>query len=111
MAKSDFAGTTIRYEKLPNGEWQATADGVSCKFRMDAKDYPDNPGNQGDTCESCSNLVIPKMLLPGIAWAGQRPYKELVAYVPPRRGGSVAAQLGRSSPGARINWELNNLWS
>lgn len=45
MAKSDFAGTTITYEKLPTGEWQSTADGVSYKFKMDGNDYPDNLGN------------------------------------------------------------------
>jgi hypothetical protein len=45
MAKSDFAGTTITYQKLPGGEWQATADGISYKFRMDGKDYSDNLGD------------------------------------------------------------------
>lgn len=45
MAKSDFAGTTLTFDKLPGGEWQATADGISYKFRMDGKDYPDNLGD------------------------------------------------------------------
>ncbi len=44
-AKSNLAGSTITYEKLPSGEWQATADGVSYKFKMDGNDYPDNLGD------------------------------------------------------------------
>jgi hypothetical protein len=45
MAKSDFAGTTLTFEKLSTGEWHATADGISYKFRMDGKDYSDNLGD------------------------------------------------------------------
>jgi len=45
IAKSDFTAATITYEKLPSGEWQSTADGVSYKFGMDGKEYPDNMGD------------------------------------------------------------------
>lgn len=45
MAKSNLAGTTVTYEKLATGEWKATQDGVSYKFKMDGSDYPDNMGN------------------------------------------------------------------
>src|SRR5689334_3179207 len=44
LAKSDFGQTTLTLESLSNGEWQSTAFGVSYKFRMDGKDYPDNMG-------------------------------------------------------------------
>ena len=44
-AKSDFGETTLTYEELPSGEMQATMDGMSYKFRMDGKDYPDAFGN------------------------------------------------------------------
>jgi hypothetical protein len=44
LAKSDFGQTTITYESLPGGEWQATGFGVTYKFKMDAKDYPDGMG-------------------------------------------------------------------
>lgn len=44
-AKSNLAGSTITYQKLPSGEWQATADGVAYKFKMDGNDYPDNFGD------------------------------------------------------------------
>ena len=44
-AKSNLAGSTITYEKLPSGEWQATADGVTYKFKMDGNGYPDNFGD------------------------------------------------------------------
>jgi hypothetical protein len=43
-AKSDFGGSTVTYEKMPSGEWQATADGVTYKFKMDGKDYADGMG-------------------------------------------------------------------
>jgi hypothetical protein len=45
LAKSDLAGTTVTYEKLPSGEWQSTADGQPYKFKMDGKDYSDGLGN------------------------------------------------------------------
>jgi hypothetical protein len=44
LAKSDFGQTTLTLETLPSGEWQSTAFGVSYKFKMDGKDYPDNMG-------------------------------------------------------------------
>jgi hypothetical protein len=44
LAKSDFGQTTVTYESLPGGEWQTTAFGVTYKFRMDVKDYPDTMG-------------------------------------------------------------------
>src|SRR6202162_2475080 len=44
MAKSDFGQTTSTFESLPGGEWQTTAFGVTYKFKMDVKDYPDGMG-------------------------------------------------------------------
>jgi len=44
LAKSDFGQTTITYESLPGGEWQATGFGVTNKFKMDGQDYPDSMG-------------------------------------------------------------------
>jgi len=44
LAKSDFGQTTITYESLPGGEWQTTGFGVTYKFKMDVKDYPDGMG-------------------------------------------------------------------
>ena len=44
LAKSDFGQTSITFESLPGGEWQTTSFGVTYKFKMDAKDYPDNMG-------------------------------------------------------------------
>jgi hypothetical protein len=44
LAKSDFGQTTMTLESLPAGEWQSTAFGVTYKFKMDGKDYPDGMG-------------------------------------------------------------------
>jgi hypothetical protein len=44
-AKSDLAGTTVTYEKLPSGDWQYIADGQPYKFKMDGKDYADGLGD------------------------------------------------------------------
>ncbi len=44
LAKSDFGQTTVTFANLPGGEWQTTAFGVTYKFKMDGKDYPDNMG-------------------------------------------------------------------
>jgi hypothetical protein len=44
LAKSDFGQTTVTIENLPGGEWQTTAFGVTYKFKMDGKDYPDSMG-------------------------------------------------------------------
>jgi len=44
LAKSDFGQTTITYQSLPGGEWQATGFGVTSKFKMDGKDYSDGMG-------------------------------------------------------------------
>ena len=44
LAKSDFGQTTVTYESLPGGEWQTTSFGVTYKFKMDVKDYPDGMG-------------------------------------------------------------------
>jgi hypothetical protein len=44
LAKSDFGQTTVTYESLPGGEWQTTGFGVTYKFKMDGKDYPDGMG-------------------------------------------------------------------
>src|SRR5690348_13804824 len=44
LAKSDFGQTTFTVENLPGGEWQATAFGVTYKFKMDGKEYPDSMG-------------------------------------------------------------------
>jgi hypothetical protein len=44
LAKSDFGQTTITIEGLPGGEWQNTAFGITYKFKMDGKDYPDGMG-------------------------------------------------------------------
>ena len=44
LAKSDFGQTTVRFESLRGGEWQTTAFGITYKFKMDGKDYPDSMG-------------------------------------------------------------------
>ena len=44
LAKSDFGQTTVTFESLPGGEWQTTAFGITYKFKMDGKDYPDSMG-------------------------------------------------------------------
>jgi len=44
LAKSDFGQTTFTLESLSGGEWQSTAFGVTYKFKMDGKDYPDSLG-------------------------------------------------------------------
>jgi hypothetical protein len=44
LAKSDFGQTTVTFESLPGGEWQTTAFGVTYKFKMDGKEYPDSMG-------------------------------------------------------------------
>jgi len=44
LAKSDFGQTTVTLENLPGAEWQTTAFGVTYKFKMDGKDYPDSMG-------------------------------------------------------------------
>lgn len=44
LEKSDFGQTAITFESLSGGEWQTTAFGVTYKFKMDGKDYPDNMG-------------------------------------------------------------------
>ncbi len=44
LAKSDFGQTTVTIENLPGGEWQNTTFGITYKFKMDGKDYPDNMG-------------------------------------------------------------------
>jgi hypothetical protein len=44
LAKSDFGQTTITFENLPGGEWQTTAFGITYKFKIDGKDYPDSMG-------------------------------------------------------------------
>jgi len=44
LAKSDFGQTTITFENLPSGEWQSTAYGITYKFKMDGKGYPDGMG-------------------------------------------------------------------
>jgi hypothetical protein len=44
LAKSDFGQTTMTYESLPGGEWQTTGFGMTNKFKMDGKDYPDGMG-------------------------------------------------------------------
>ncbi len=46
-AKSDFGQTTVTYEQLPSGEMQATADGLTFKFKTDGKDYPNPWGGTG----------------------------------------------------------------
>jgi hypothetical protein len=44
LAKSDFGQTTVTLKNLPGGEWQTTAFGITYKFKMDGKDYPDGMG-------------------------------------------------------------------
>jgi len=44
LAKSDFGQTSVTFENLPGAEWQMTAMGVTYKFKMDGKDYPDSMG-------------------------------------------------------------------
>lgn len=45
LTKSQLSGTSVTYQKLASDEWQATADGVTYKFKMDGKEYPDNLGD------------------------------------------------------------------
>ncbi len=44
-AKSNLAGTAVTYQKLAGGEWQATADGNTYKFKMDGAENPDGLGD------------------------------------------------------------------
>jgi len=44
ISKSDFGQTTLTYESLPGGEWQADFFGMNYKFKMDGKEYPDGMG-------------------------------------------------------------------
>ena len=44
LAKSDFGQTTITLESLPGDEWQSTSFGITYKFKMDGKEYPDSMG-------------------------------------------------------------------
>jgi len=44
LAKSDFGQITVTIEKLPGGEWQSSAFGITAKYKMDGKDYPDGMG-------------------------------------------------------------------
>ncbi len=44
-AKSDFAGATVTYTASPSGEWRATADGNTYKFKLDGNEYPDGMGD------------------------------------------------------------------
>jgi len=44
MEKSDFGQMTVAIESLPGGEWQTVAFGITAKYRMDGKDYPDGMG-------------------------------------------------------------------
>jgi hypothetical protein len=44
LAKSDFGQITVTLQSLPGGEWQMTAFGVTYKFKLDGKDYPDGMG-------------------------------------------------------------------
>ena len=48
LAKSDYGQTTVTFESLPGGEWQSTAFGITYKFKMDGKDYPDNMGGTAE---------------------------------------------------------------
>ncbi len=43
-AKSDFGQQTVTYAAAGAGEMQWTADGMTGKFKMDGKDYPDPTG-------------------------------------------------------------------
>jgi hypothetical protein len=44
LAHSDFGQSTVTFENLRGGEWQTTAFGITYKFKMDGKDYPDSMG-------------------------------------------------------------------
>lgn len=44
VAKSDFGQQTVTYSAVGAGEIQWTADGMTGKFKMDGKDYPDPDG-------------------------------------------------------------------
>jgi hypothetical protein len=41
VAKSDFGESTVTYTAAGSGEMQSTADGMTMKFKMDGKEYPD----------------------------------------------------------------------
>jgi type 1 glutamine amidotransferase len=58
---------------------------------------------QGHTYTNFSNPVIEKMLLRGVAWAGNKPVDELASYVPPPsgRGGRGGSGGGRGGSGGR----------
>jgi hypothetical protein len=44
LARSDFGESTAIFESLPGGEWQSTAGGVTYKFKIDGREYPDGLG-------------------------------------------------------------------
>lgn len=44
LGKSDFSQITMTLESLPGGAWQATEFGISRRFQMDGKQYPDEMG-------------------------------------------------------------------
>ena len=44
LAKSDFGQAIFALESLPGGDWQSTSFGITYKFKMDGKDYPDGMG-------------------------------------------------------------------
>jgi hypothetical protein len=44
LAKSDFGQTTLTFESLPGGEWQFSGFGITYKFKLDGKEYPDSMG-------------------------------------------------------------------
>jgi hypothetical protein len=44
VAKSDYGEWTITYASVGPGEMQWTAEGMTMKFKMDSKDYPDPLG-------------------------------------------------------------------
>lgn len=55
---------------------------------------------QGHTYANFSNPAIQKTLLRGIAWAGQKPYEQLVSYVaPPSLGRGGRGGSGRGGRG------------
>ena len=67
-ARSDFSQITVTIESLPGGEWQTSSFGMTAKYKMDGKDYPDGMGgtiswkavdtNTWETVEKANDKII-----------------------------------------------------
>ena len=53
--KSNFAGMTMTINQMPSGEMQFSAEGMTYKFKLDGKDYPDGMGGTAAWTSTGSN--------------------------------------------------------